>query len=117
MGLFSKKRESKASESAVPRCACNGGAEGSVAGAAVSGEVGSVRVMDPGCKSCHQLNENTRAAVAELGLPVEVEYVTDPAAIAESGVMRMPALFIDGRLVSSGKALPVDQIKSIIQGR
>ena len=72
--------------------------------------------MGPGCKSCHQLNENALAAVAELGLPIEVEYVTDPVAIAESGVMSMPALFIDGQLVSSGKALPVSDIKVLLGG-
>lgn len=41
---------------------------------------------------------------------VEVGYVTDPAEIAAAGVMGMPALAVDGRVVSTGRVLKADQV-------
>ncbi|MGN0072657.1 MAG: thioredoxin family protein [Coriobacteriales bacterium] len=67
--------------------------------------MGKVEVMGTGCKKCHQLYEN---ACEALGAG-SVEYVTDMARIAQAGVMSLPALLVDGRVVSSGKVLkPVD---------
>jgi hypothetical protein len=45
----------------------------------------------------------TRQAAATAGIPVEVEHVTDRAAITDAGVMATPGLVIDGRLVMSGR--------------
>lgn len=42
-------------------------------------------VLGPGCKRCHQLNDNAQAAASKAGGAVSVEYVTDPVAIAEAG--------------------------------
>lgn len=35
-------------------------------------------VLGPGCKRCHQLNDNAQAAASKAGGAVSVEYVTDP---------------------------------------
>lgn len=37
----------------------------------------SIKVLGSGCKSCHQLYENTKEAVKNAGLSVEVDYITD----------------------------------------
>ena len=55
----------------------------------------SIKVLGSGCKKCHDLNEITKAAVKELGINIEVEYVTDMQKIASYGVMSTPALVIN----------------------
>ena len=49
-----------------------------------------------------------------MGLAGEVEYVTDLARIAGYGVMRMPALMVNGKVVSSGKVLKPDEIAILL---
>ena len=47
----------------------------------------TVTVLGPGCKRCAALDAVTRDAVAQLGLDVTVEKVTDYAEMARMGVM------------------------------
>lgn len=112
MGLFGKKKEKKAcceieiveeAEGVAPACGCGGQcAEGTV-----------LTVMGPGCKKCHQLNENAEKAASALGGAVRVEYVTDAAAMANAGVISTPALLIDGKVVSQGKVLSASEIEDL----
>ncbi len=59
--------------------------------------------------------ENTKAAVKELGLNVDVENIGDFSEIAKYGVMSTPALVIDDKVVSFGKYLKTQDIINIIK--
>ena len=72
-----------------------------------------VQVMGTGCRKCHALYE---AAIEALGAD-QVDYVTDMARIAEAGVMMTPALVMDGTVVSAGKVLTADEIRTLIGER
>lgn len=76
-----------------------------------------IQVLGSGCKNCHALLESTQEAVRSMGLDVQVEYVTDMARIAASGVMRMPALMVDGRAVSVGRVLKAAQVEALLRER
>lgn len=65
----------------------------------------NIKVLGSGCASCHAMYENVKAAVEEMELPAEVEYITDLKHIMEYGVMRMPALVVNEQVVSMGKVL------------
>jgi hypothetical protein len=54
--------------------------------------------------------------VAALGINATVEEVTDYAAIASYGVMRTPALVIDGTVFLSGRVPQRDEVRRIIEG-
>ena len=82
--------------------------------AAPSGKA-RIQVLGSGCKNCHTLLENTKEAVRSMGLDLEVEYVTDMARIAVSGVMQMPALMVDGRAVSVGRVLKAAQVEALLR--
>ena len=81
-----------------------------------SAEMGikGIAVLGSGCKSCHALFENTKAAVSELGLETEVEYITDLEKIMSYGVMSMPALVVNGKVVSMGKVLKSKEIVELL---
>jgi len=61
-----------------------------------------VKVLGPGCKRCQATEDMVKAEAARLGLEVQVEKVTDYAAIAGYGVMSTPGIVIDGKVVHAG---------------
>ena len=44
----------------------------------------------------------------------DIEHVTDFIQIASYGVMTTPALVVDGKVVSLGKVLSVEEIKELL---
>ena len=67
------------------------------------------------CGKSIETLENTKTALRELGFTDEVQSVGDSLEIAKYGVMQTPALVIDGKVVSYGKFLQVDDVKKIIE--
>ena len=74
----------------------------------------SIKVLGAGCKSCHEMYENTKEAVKNAGLSVEVEYITDMEKVMGYGVMSMPALVINEKVVSMGKVLKVADVEKLL---
>ncbi len=74
----------------------------------------NIKVLGGGCKSCETLLAATKAAVARKGIDAEVEYITDLEKIMEYGIMSMPALMIDERIVSVGKVLKEKEIEKFL---
>ena len=75
-----------------------------------------IEILGVGCPKCKQLTANAEAAVKELNTQAEICKITDIDKITEYGVMMMPGLAIDGKVVSFGKVLNKDEIKTIISG-
>ena len=50
----------------------------------------NIKVLGAGCKSCHEMYENTKKAVEAAGIKVEVEYVTDMEKVMTYVIMSMP---------------------------
>ncbi|MCX7817580.1 MAG: thioredoxin family protein [Syntrophales bacterium] len=71
-------------------------------------------ILGPGCARCDYLEQETRGALAELGLPADLEHISDPRAILKYKVMGTPALIINDRVVSVGKVLGKEEIKRFI---
>lgn len=75
----------------------------------------NLKILGTGCKKCKQLEENTRAAIAQASVDADVEKVTELKDIMNYGVMMTPALVIDEKVVSVGKVLDVDEILKLIK--
>ena len=88
--------------------------EGTCCGAPVDG-ICCVKVLGAGCKSCHEQYENAKAAVANLGLDVEVEYIIDMEKVMEYGVMSMPAIVVNEKVVSMGKVLKAADVEKLLR--
>lgn len=74
-----------------------------------------IKVLGAGCKSCHQQYENVKKAVAEMGLPAKVEYITDMEKVISYGVMSMPAIVINDKVVSMGKVLKTADVEKLLR--
>lgn len=114
MGLFGFGKKKEAEKAAPACCPEKQAAEAGVCcGAPVDG-VCCVKVLGAGCKSCHEQFENAQAAVRALGLDVEVEYVTDMEQVMAYGVMRMPAIVVNEKVVAMGKVLSAAEVEKLL---
>jgi len=75
-----------------------------------------IEILGSGCTRCHGLGDSVRKALAVLGRDAEVIDVTDMQEILAYGVMSVPALVIDGKVVSAGRQLSPEEVKKIIVG-
>ena len=74
-----------------------------------------IKVLGSGCASCHAQYENAKKAVEKLKLPVEVEYITDLQQVMKYGVMRMPALVVNEKVLSIGKVLKSADVEALLR--
>lgn len=109
MALFgiNKKKDS---------CCCGGNCnEETMTAAEKFKQTGSrVKILGSGCAKCNELEMNTKEAMMKLGMQPDIEHITDFVQIASYGVMTTPALVVDGKVVSLGKVLSVEEIKGLI---
>ena len=70
--------------------------------------------MGSGYARCKKLLSLVEDAVKELNRSDEVIYVTDMAEIAMAGVMRTPALVVDGQVKVSGRVPKLEEIKELL---
>lgn len=95
---------SDSSNEETESCCCN----------EAGGSLVSIKVLGAGCKSCHELYENTQKAVKDAGLSVEVEYITDMEIVMKYGVMSMPGLVVNEKVVSMGKVLKAADVEKLL---
>lgn len=74
-----------------------------------------IEILGTGCSKCKALEAAVKQAVAKAGIFAQVEKVEDIAKIMEYQVMSTPGLVIDGKVVSVGKALSVEEVVKLIQ--
>ena len=53
-------------------------------------------------------------ALAEMNIAADVQYITDMQKIMETGVMVLPALAVNDKIVSAGKVLSVADVKKYL---
>lgn len=74
----------------------------------------NIKILGSGCTNCKKLEENTRKAVAELGIEATFEKVTDYKDIVSYGVMKTPGLVVDGKVKLTGRVPSKDEIKKYL---
>jgi small redox-active disulfide protein 2 len=72
-------------------------------------------VYGSGCAKCKQLAANAEAAAIALEMAYELEKITDTNAIIDAGVMRTPALAVNGEIVVEGKVSSADEVKALLR--
>lgn len=74
-----------------------------------------IKILGSNCNKCISLEKNTKDAMNELGWDCRIEHISDFTQIASYGVMTTPALVINGKVVSYGKVLTIEEIKFILE--
>ncbi len=73
-----------------------------------------IKILGPGCRNCKNLEKETRAAIASLGVEATIEDVTDYPSIASYGIMSTPGLVVDEQVVVSGRVPKAAEIAQLI---
>jgi len=71
-------------------------------------------IYGSGCAKCKQLTTHAEQAATAKGIDYEIEKVTDTNAIIDAGIMRTPALAIDGEIVIEGKVAGSEDIQKLL---
>ena len=74
-----------------------------------------IAVLGPGCSQCSRMEMDVREVLSEMKLPAELLHVTDVREIGKYGVMGVPALVINDRVVCVGKTPHRNKIKEWLQ--
>lgn len=73
-----------------------------------------IKVLGAGCAQCNQLEQMVMEILSELDVAANLDHVTDMREIARYGVLGVPALLINGRVLSTGSVPPKSRLKSWI---
>ena len=79
-----------------------------------------IEVIGTGCATCKQLYELTQRAVQQIHGETTLEYIAETAGmkrLMELGLMRSPAIAVDGKAVLIGYEPSVDKIRDLITGK
>ncbi len=74
-----------------------------------------IKVLGGGCNICDSLENELMEILAELGLAADLEHIRDTEQIARYKVRGLPALIINGKVMSVGVAPPKPELKRWIE--
>ena len=74
-----------------------------------------IEILGTGCPKCVALEKVVQEAVAKVGGFHEVVKVDDIMQIMQYNVVSTPGLVIDGKVVSTGKVLSIDEVVKLIE--
>ena len=75
-----------------------------------------IRILGTGCANCRKLEANLNEVLEELEINATVVHVSDKEEIAAYGIMSIPGLVINGKVVSAGKAIKPKKLKELLKG-
>ena len=74
-----------------------------------------IKVLGSGCPNCKRLEKNVREAAIALGIDANITKVTDYSEIVSYGVMRTPALVVDGEVLISGQVPSPERLQEYLK--
>ena len=74
--------------------------------------------LEPPCKKCNELLENSKKAVRDTGIEAEVvkRWALSEEIREKYGLLLSPALVIEGLVVAQGKLYKSERIAEILKG-
>ena len=73
-----------------------------------------IEVFGPGCPKCQQSAETAKAFLSAKGIEGEVVKLTDLDTMVARGVLRTPAVFVDGEQVIAGRVLREKDLEAVL---
>jgi len=76
--------------------------------------VSVIEILGPGCARCHETHRVVSHVVDEARLGCEVQKVESLERMVDLGVLRTPAVAIDGKVVLSGRIPKVEEVRRLL---
>ncbi|MDP4289747.1 MAG: thioredoxin family protein [Bacteroidota bacterium] len=73
-----------------------------------------IKILGTGCPNCKTLDKLTREVVEKNGIKANITKVEDILEIIKYGVMSVPALVVDGKVVVNGRVPSSEEIKQLL---
>lgn len=73
-----------------------------------------IKVLGVGCPKCRALEKVVINCLAELDIPADLTKVEDINEMMEYGILRTPALVINGKVAVSGRVPSGKEIKELL---
>ena len=73
-----------------------------------------IQILGTGCAKCQKLAAVANEAAKALGVPYELQKVTDLKEIMSFKVMSTPALVVDGQVKLTGRVPTIEEAKQLI---
>ncbi len=80
-----------------------------------SPQILEIKVLGPGCAQCDRLEKDVMDVLSEMNQAADLEHVRDIKEIAKYGVLGMPALIINGRIMGWGNPPSKTKIKEWLE--
>ncbi len=80
-----------------------------------SPQILEIKVLGPGCAQCDRLEKDVMDVLSEMNQAADLEHVRNIKEITKYGVMGMPALVINGRIMCGGKLPSKSKIKGWLE--
>ncbi len=74
-----------------------------------------VVILGPGCYSCNKLEQDVMAVLSETNIQASLNHISDPQLMAQYGILPTPALVINGKVKSAGRAASKPMIKKWLE--
>ncbi len=71
-------------------------------------------VLGTGCKACKKLYDDVNEFISDRGIDATVTYENDMNKLLEYNVMVVPALVVNGEVVSAGKKLKTKDLEALL---
>lgn len=78
-------------------------------------KVEELKVLGADCETCHQLYDNLVNAAKNLGIDVEVQYISNLAEIAKYEALSLPCIVINGQKVYGPKIMNAAKVEKFLQ--
>jgi small redox-active disulfide protein 2 len=75
----------------------------------------TIQVLGTGCRRCDALYASAQQAASACGVDCEMERITDIVKMLDFNVVALPALVIDGKVVSTGSVPSPDKIRRLLR--
>ncbi len=80
-------------------------------------QINSIEILGrDGCRTCSSMYQTVIDIMAEKNLAADIQHVTDLEKIMSLGVMSLPGVVINGKIVSYGKKLSKAELEKLIDG-
>ncbi|MDY6985391.1 MAG: thioredoxin family protein [Candidatus Thermoplasmatota archaeon] len=76
-----------------------------------------IEVLGAGCPKCRATEKRIEEVAEEMRADVEIIEISDVDEIVNRGVMMTPAVFVDGKLKSTGKVPSKEELRAWIAGK
>lgn len=74
-----------------------------------------IKVVGAGCEDCDQLYDLVKECCAELEIREQIDKVEDLVEMVMLGVMSVPAIMIDGKIVASGNVPEKEKVTELLK--